>query len=419
MPEPRLEVWRLPVSTDLQTVFGDRTPCPPRGANARRQGQAAGRPHDVTGPSLMYSRHGTEERFDLILHVGMGKTGTSSLQGLLRTNSAMLAEHGTLYPTTPGGQRHARFGLYVTPDDEFPDSREARKQIRHQKWQPSIQESPDAFRQAFRSGLLQEIDASGPSRVILSDEALFRSRAGALRLVRAFTDRHARHLRVVCYLRRQDDHLVSRYQQAVKWGEIRRLVDRTPSLDFSTLYDYASQLGAWQQIVDPAELVVRRFSREAFVGDSLYQDFLSSCGLDIGVEDLEPVQRKNESLDAESVEFLRLLNVYKVRHRHRRPGHIDNRRLVRRLAEASRGPTLTLPGPVLDSFMEHWQDANREVARRWFGESGDLFPPSRRTEGATSRQYLDPDRLAFYLDVTRLPERLHTPLRRLVEQEAG
>lgn len=43
---------------------------------------------------------------------------------------------------------------------------------------------------------------------------------------------------------------------------------------------------------------------------------------------------------------------------------------------------------------------------------------SRRREQTTERQYLDPDRLDHVLDVTRLRERLHRPVRELVAREA-
>ena len=97
---------------------------------------------------------------------------------------------------------------------------------------------------------------------------------------------------------------------------------------------------------------------------------------------------------------------------------INNRKLVRRLASRPAGPTLTLPGPMLDRFMAQWEDGNRRVAREWFGEDGDLFAAPRKSEGTTSDQRLDPERLDHFFAVAELPERLHAPLRRLAEREA-
>src|SRR5215471_11213896 len=50
---------------------------------------------------------------DVVLHVGMRKTGTSSIQFFLRDNREPLASRGVLYPTTPGRARHYRLSLSV------------------------------------------------------------------------------------------------------------------------------------------------------------------------------------------------------------------------------------------------------------------------------------------------------------------
>ena len=53
---------------------------------------------------------------DVVLHVGSGKTGTSSIQYFLHRNRARLADLGYLYPQSPGRRRHTRLGLFVQPD---------------------------------------------------------------------------------------------------------------------------------------------------------------------------------------------------------------------------------------------------------------------------------------------------------------
>lgn len=354
---------------------------------------------------------------DLILHAGTGKTGTTSIQRYLRLNRAALARHDVLYPATPGPQRHVRFALFVTPDTEFVGSRTAERQAQDPTWGHLIEESPAAFRTAFRQALLDEIHGSGLRRALISDESLLRSTEPGLRLIRDFTGPHARSVRLVCYLRRQDDHLISRYQQAVKWGEVRRLVDRTAQLDMARSYDYAGQLDRWTRIVQPTDIVVRRFARHEFRNGSLIEDFLTAAGIDLAVDSQGEPPTVNESLDAESVEFLRILNLH-VKHD---PGAVESirqRRTLRRLSRASAGPQLTLPEQVLDRFMGRWEAGNRLVADRYFGEEGDLFPWPRKSN-TTTRQYLDPSRLDHFLEVSGMPEQLHAPLRRLVEREAS
>jgi hypothetical protein len=348
---------------------------------------------------------------DLVLHIGSGKTGTSSIQAFLHQNRARLAELGILYPQSPGPRRHARLSLFVRPDDELEAT---------QSWRRQRTTSPKAFRRAFRQRLFDEIDSAGLSRVLLSDEALYGAPKEALRRLHGFTDRIAGSLRLVVYLRRQDDHLVSRYQQAVKEGETRRLSERVHQLNVSRTYDYYNRLRMWKRLLEPTDFAIRRFEPECFVDGSLYQDFLDAAGIEAQAAKMEHCPSRNESLDATSLEFLRILNLLRIEHEEDAavlPRY--NRPLSLRLATASMGPTLTMPDAFLDEFMAQWKDSNRRVAREMLDdESGELFRTPRKTHNTTSEQYLDPARLDHFLALLELPERTHAPLRTLVEREA-
>jgi hypothetical protein len=346
---------------------------------------------------------------DVVLHIGTGKTGTSSVQFFLRDNRERLLELGYLYPKTPGGARHGRLGLFVKSDEELLDS---------PNWYRQSRSDPVRFRRAFRRRLLSEIESSGVSRVLMSDEVLFMQPDRALQRLRHLTDQIAESVRLVVYLRRQDDHMVSRYQQGVKIGWVLRLREWAQE-DMSSLYNYHARLDTWQRLLEPTELVVRRFEPDTFVDGSLYQDFLDAAGIKVRAEDLKVVPKRNESLDAECVEFLRLLNLHRVEHEGGIPGVIDNRQLVKRLSKTSTGPVLTLPAAFLDTFMAQWEESNRRVALDFLrDESGQLFHMPRMTRVSTTSQHLDPARLDHFLEVSELPERLHAPLRRLAEREA-
>jgi hypothetical protein len=125
------------------------------------------------------------------------------------------------------------------------------------------------------------------------------------------------------------------------------------------------------------------------------------------------------SLDAESVEFLRLFNLYRVEAEGAVPGLIDNRQFGLRLAEVSAGAVLSLPADHLDGFMSQWAATNELVARRYLGDpSGQLFRTPRKSSNITTEQRLDPNRIDYFCAVLELPERLHAPLRRVAEREA-
>lgn len=358
-----------------------------------------------------FSRSRADRERQLVLHIGSGKTGTSSLQSFLALNRQRLADAGWLYPQSPENRRHrhARLGFFVQPDHQL---------LENQGWL-AYGQSPEQFRQALHQDLRAEVDGASLPGIVLSDESLYGAPEDSLRRLRDFTADLASRTRVLVYLRRQDDHLISRYQQVVKMGETRRLAERTAEVDFSSTYDYRSRLELWRRVMEPSTFVVRRFEAESFVGGSLYQDFLTAAGIDLQARDLPDIERQNESLDAEAVELLRLLNIVRVEQEGATSGRINNRRFVIKLATVSSGPVLSLPEPVLDAFMERWAASNAAVAKEFLDEpDGVLFRTPRRTRNTTTEQLLDPARVDRYVDLLELPDRWRDPLRQVAEREA-
>ncbi len=335
------------------------------------------------------------------------------MQSFLDRNRGRLADVGWLYPRSLGRTRHVPFGLWTRSDQELDVAfREGRPGTRRF-------EGPEQLRREVPARLFSEVRRTGLGRVLLSDEALYASSEPALERLRLLLDEHASEVRLICYLRRQDELLVSHYQQVVKAQATRTLVERVAERDLSPTYDYDARLRTWLRVIDPEELVVRRFERDRFRNGSLYDDFVSAAGLGISTDDVPP-QEHNESLDAESVEFLRLLNLYRREHGHP-PGLPENRQLVPTLARLSTGPTLTLPDAELDRFMARWTDSNERVARELLGERDGVLFDARASGGSTTtEQRLDPARLDRFLEALEaLPPWIEAALRRIAVREAA
>ena len=149
------------------------------------------------------------------------------------------------------------------------------------------------------------------------------------------------------------------------------------------------------------------------------QDFLDAVGIPARANELTQARTRNESLDAESVEFLRILNILRAEDDAAARLVKVDRRLVKVLADASTGPTLTMPDQFLDECMATREESNRRVAREFLDDTGGpLFHTPRKTRNTTTEQYLDPERLDHFLALLQLPEQMHAPLRALVEREA-
>ncbi|TIC88125.1 hypothetical protein E8D34_07525 [Nocardioides sp. GY 10113] len=345
--------------------------------------------------------------FDLTLHIGSSKTGTSSLQGFLNQNRDELLRRGWLYPRSPGATRHRRFGMMLMPDQQL---------VSHRLWKRGKNDDVAAFRSQTAARLLDEV-STGAGHVLLSDEGLFTARPGAIDRARALFAGRARSVRVVAYLRRQDDHLLSSYQQAVKIGSTVRLSEWAAK-DRGRLYDYAARLDAWRTGMRPDAVVVRPFERARFRGGSLYQDFLDAVGVPVEVGDLAVPVDRNESLGAEAVEVLRVINLFRVEEQGMAQWRIDNGPLIPLLA-AEAGEPLSLPADRRAAYLAGFEETNRIVAERYL-EAADrpLFTAAVK-ESTEPEHRLDPARLDHYLPLLGLPEAEWAGIRRIAEREVA
>ena len=185
----------------------------------------------------------------VILHIGRHKSGTSSLQGFLHTNSDILKDMGVLYPNTGRGKQVAHHRLASTLERPERDSKEY---------------------QQLKSQLKQEV--RNFDNIIISSEGFQNCRD--LEGLRDFFGDY--HLHVVVYFREILDYLQSAYAQSVQ--------NTNESRDFElyaeqTKLNYQAFYNRWAEIAD--SISAHYFHRSALKNQDIIDDFLSISGLDL------------------------------------------------------------------------------------------------------------------------------------------
>jgi hypothetical protein len=145
----------------------------------------------------------------LVLHVGTGKTGTSTLQRALSTNRRLLLRHGILYPKCGRSDNHnALLGLCDPWLRNVP-----------REYLPSNVD--DGLTLAARGQvvwreIIDQVRESQPRLVILSGEYLFGQTHDALTQLHRYLSQVFSDMRVVAYVRHPASHYVAAMQQRVK-----------------------------------------------------------------------------------------------------------------------------------------------------------------------------------------------------------
>lgn len=302
---------------------------------------------------------------DAIVHIGVGKTGTSAIQKTLLLNRKLLKKQGFWVPLStsrPSG-RQDRLGAYALRDDVSADSRKLLK---------LDASNLDAFRRELEASFAQELSNEGAAchTAILSDEGLASLRTVAeVEALRNFLKPHFENIAIIAYLRRQDLHSASHHSQHVKVGRTGRSVLRRMHF-----YKYDEFLDMWESVFGDGSVQPRIFERNRMPGGDVVNDFLEACQIQCA-SSFEFVGNLNESLNAKASVFLTRLNetMGDADRPSRRKGRM---RIVRYLLDAFPGKGVRPSRSEAEDFVRLYDEANERVRERWFSEQEHLFTRS-------------------------------------------
>lgn len=292
------------------------------------------------------------------LHIGVEKTGTSSIQQFLRINRDALKEAGLLFPRAPGAENHMALAAAAQNEDKRDDLR----MIYGLDSPAKIHD----FRKRLVEELVAEAEQARCHTVVLSGEHCSSrlTTPAEVELLWRMLQPLTRDARVIVYLRRQDEFLCSTYSTDVKSGFTGPM--KLPSAELrEQRYNYYPLLQRWSSVVGKANLICRIYDRAALKGGDAVADFLQLVGLDYKGNYRRP-ERVNESLDTNVLEFLRLFNQSVPRFKNDKPNLLRGN-VVKLLQAASNGPAPALPDSQLAEFMHHFRESNTRVALEYFG----------------------------------------------------
>lgn len=226
------------------------------------------------------------------LHIGTGKTGSTSIQATFSGNRERLAAAGLLYPG--GASCHYRL---VSLFSARP--RRVRDHLKSGMTDDAIM----ADVHAFRDGMLAEIAESDAPAVLLSSEDFFTLRPPAFARAMEFVRGIAPEVVVVCYIRHPVGRMLSGLQQRVKVGRMT-LAEFDPATFERSMTERLEEI---LPALEGAELRLRPFDRQQLRGGDVVRDLLQVCGMPDDVCDGLETVRKNESLSHEAMQIADVL----------------------------------------------------------------------------------------------------------------
>jgi hypothetical protein len=281
----------------------------------------------------------------LVLHAGLPKTGTTSVQQFLDANRGALAEQGVFY--RPVGDRRNRQDHNFLAMAFWPRV----QRIYAGRYGDDLERLQRDSRDAWDT-LLDEFRRADHEVLLVSAE--FFTRANVKPIAEFVREQLADFdVSTVFYLRQPSAHYVSWLQQHVKGAGSLLPYSRQRSR-------WMPRLRRWEHVGD---VVLREFDRGSLVGGDIVDDFASVIGVD--VTGMERPADANESISAEGMDLL-------MEHRriHFPDGpdriHPETMALFRQIGECERhwGARTPLTSPCLHPELASYLDSDIEELRR-------------------------------------------------------
>lgn len=318
-----------------------------------------------------------------ILHIGLEKTGTTSLQFLFRSNREnLLRSRFLVSQAAPSGNN---FHLAVASYSKFRTDGLTR-QLRI-----FDQQSLNQFRTKVFGQLTHEIELHQPEVLLLSSEH-FQSRLTSIAdielLKTSLESAGCTNFKVLVYLRDPLKIAMSHHGMAIKKGVHVTADFFQPSHPrISHIINSKQTLENWAQVFG-RESIEPRLYPEGQSSQQLINDFLTACELEADQLDLSRQEVRNVNLSAAALHTLNTMNGES----NRIAKLAEDRWLFNRLEQVHPGRGLTPSSETVALFEQHFADAHDELSDQWFAGMRPLFAstwPPEETLSAAEQQRVE------------------------------
>ncbi len=283
-----------------------------------------------------------------ILHIGMPKTGTSSIQNTFAAAKVNGLRYFDWYMPNHGSLVAA---INHDPSLPFVAKRSA--------------EELDSFVGKYRARFEQGLSESDTGTFLVSAERLYTLTMEQAQQIKAFFSQYTNDFQIIVYVREPTSYMASAFQQNVKTGLDRFDIVRSVPL-------YRPAISIYDKLFGRKNVEIRLFDRASLYQGDVVLDFAKAIGFPLDPSD---VQKDNESLSAEAVALL-------FADRRLGPGfnrmgpenNAENRRFIERLS--------TIQGRkfILDPEKTTALLANRAADIEWVqSRMGRRFPAPKKT----------------------------------------
>lgn len=286
----------------------------------------------------------------VILHIGVGKTGTTSLQHFLKIfqnklsyQDFYLLKTGVAKESIAHHDLATSFGFgHIKPVDVT----------------------------TIKEKVISELSSVKDKKIIISSEN-FHSRVSAEKLENLSGCFAGHDVKIVMYMRRQDQWIDSAFRQFVQAGNQRPIDKIAEHIINTKAVDYRWQIDIWGSVFGYENVIPRVYEKAYLQGGDTVSDFSSIIGLELDSEMHLTRFNANPSLSPLEAEMCRLINVVS---KQKEVGRKELLEVLRCDPTIEHEQYHFMSKDQRKKIMNAFSEGNADVAQRFFKESdGVLF----------------------------------------------
>lgn len=301
------------------------------------------------------------------LHIGVPKTGTSSIQKFLDMNRGVLSRLGYIYTKSLGKTCNIRLHL-LAHDFEHPDDMLTQYKLH------SPQELRK-FKEYWTSQLVAELDERISERtkmVVFSSEYLVRLNKEEIRDLKDLLNKCGMtSFSVVVYMRDQFSWALSSSSDAVKSGAVNVGVMPPTNPYVQGVCDYQQVILRWADSFGLESVIPRIFDKESFHKGNLIADFLSALGVSENPEFVYP-KRENAAFSLTQAKLMAKVNRQLPRFEQERPNPLRCQGMILDALDSMSFQD-AIGGKHAKAYARCFEESNEWVRLHYFPQRRQLF----------------------------------------------
>jgi len=327
-----------------------------------------------TSTAGTHVKSGGSMKKQVYIHIGYLKTGTTAIQRYFGKHHSGPVRSEILYPRS--GRPHTPPAHH---DLALSFIREAGMIL--PLWFSTRADIMQTTSKELWNRLAREIDEAKQTKVFISSEELIRfggseKTCASIARIREYLDPHE--VKVICYIRRQDDYYESFYNTTVTEVLEQKPIQECMQNYEKIHFNYLAALDPWEEIFGRENMIVRLYDSE-LVSGGIVPDILGVMEVSEGfVEPITASQIVNPSTDNRYVEIKRWLNHFNTGSPRAR---LEQNQKIRKVFQAL--DTIERSNRSSDcrllcfdermEMMKRNEHINRTLSERYFGGKWPLF----------------------------------------------